>query len=222
MGSNADYGVDAPGVLLGFRVVAFVAFTAAAVGYWRGAAWLVWPGLLVGTWFAVSAGIFVNTSRNGKHRVWAELLDQLELRGDERALDVGCGRGAVLVAVAKRLPRGKVHGIDLWSTVDQSGNAASATEANLAAEGVTAELVTGDMRRLPYAEGTLDVVVSSLAVHNIPDVEGRRAAISQMWRVLKPGGKLIVADIQYTADYAAALRLLGADPEVFGLGWRFW
>jgi arsenite methyltransferase len=66
-------------------------------------------------------------------------------------LDLGCGRGAVLVLVAKLLPRGTAAGIDLWLTQDQSGNAVGATWRNAEAEGVAdrVELVTGDIRWLP-------------------------------------------------------------------------
>src|SRR5438270_621724 len=59
------------------------------------------------------------TGRFRKFAVWAELLDRLDLRGDERLLDVGCGRGAVLLMAARRLPRGRAVGVDVWSARDQ-------------------------------------------------------------------------------------------------------
>jgi hypothetical protein len=52
------------------------------------------PGVAA-LWMFLHAGVFVHTTRTGKFAVWAELLDQLELKGDERLLDIGCGRGAV-------------------------------------------------------------------------------------------------------------------------------
>jgi len=54
---------------------------------------------------------------------WDRILDRLHLRGDEVVLDMGCGRGAVLTAVARRLTTGRVTGVDIWSKKDQSGNA---------------------------------------------------------------------------------------------------
>jgi SAM-dependent methyltransferase len=91
-------------------------------------------------------------------------------------LDLGCGRGAVLTAVAKRLTTGTATGIDLWGAEhDQSGNAREATLANAEIEGVSARVrvETGDMRQLTFADASFDLVVSSLAIHNIPSRAGR-------------------------------------------------
>lgn len=56
----------------------------------------------------------------GKFKVWAQELKALGLRGDEQVVDLGCGRGAVLTMAARLVPRGKVTGVDLWRSVDQS------------------------------------------------------------------------------------------------------
>src|SRR5436309_11219825 len=48
-------------------------------------------------WMFLHAGVFVYTTRVGKFAVWSNLLDGLKLQGDERLLDIGCGRGAVLL-----------------------------------------------------------------------------------------------------------------------------
>src|SRR6478672_2661520 len=87
------------------------------------------PGL-AGLWLLLNAATFVHTTRAGKFRVWADLLDRLDLKGDERLLDIGCGRGAVLLMAARRLPRGQAVGIDHWSAKDQSGNAEQVTRRN--------------------------------------------------------------------------------------------
>lgn len=65
------------------------------------------------------------------------------------------------------------------------------------------------MRELPFNDQTIDVVVSSLAVHNIPNQEGRLKAIQEIARVLKPGGKVALLDFQHTGEYAQTLRDLG-------------
>src|ERR1700685_119252 len=107
-------------------------------------------------WLFLNTGSYLYTTRAGKFAVWADLLDRVELKGDERLLDVGCGRGAVLLMAAQRLPRGRAVGIDVWSTTDQSGNAEESPRRNAALEGVAdrIELRTADMRQLPFDDGS--------------------------------------------------------------------
>jgi ubiquinone/menaquinone biosynthesis C-methylase UbiE len=79
------------------------------------------------------------------------------------------------------------------------------------------------MRALPHPDATFDLVVSSLAIHNIRSKAGRKRAVIEGFRVLKPGGRIVIADIRATAIYAEALRALGASNVVRRrLGWRFW
>jgi ubiquinone/menaquinone biosynthesis C-methylase UbiE len=226
MQRRGDYGYDAPVVLGAFTVIGIGCAIASLVVWAAGHTGRPLYRLLIyAAFFLANAFSFWYTTRHGKFAVWEEILDQLHLRGDERVLDVGCGRGAVLTAVARRLQTGRITGIDLWSTQDQSGNAREVTLANAAAEGVAdrIEIETGDMRALPYADGTFDLVVSSLAIHNIHRTANRTKAITEAWRVLKPGGRLAIADIRATALYARTLESLGArDVKRRGLGWRFW
>jgi ubiquinone/menaquinone biosynthesis C-methylase UbiE len=180
---------------------------------------------IYGAFFLANALSFLYTTRRGKFLVWNEILDDLHLRGNERVLDMGCGRGAVLHAVARRLTSGHATGIDLWSTHDQSGNARDVTMRNAALEGVGDRITveTGDMRALPFPDNTFNVVVSSLAIHNIRSNADRARAIAEAWRVLEPGGRLAIADIRATALYAKTLGQLGATGIARRrLDWRFW
>jgi hypothetical protein len=77
-----------------------------------------------------SAASYLYSTWRGKFAVWTEVLDELRLRGNENVLDVGCGRGAVLLLAAHRLPEGKAVGADIWRRRDQSGNSRAAVEHN--------------------------------------------------------------------------------------------
>jgi arsenite methyltransferase len=224
-GVDGDYSViPAPVALAGYLLLClattvfaglwmFTGHTAAGIG-----AAVVAAGLIV-------AGFGVRRfSRKGKFEVWARLLSGLGLRGDERVLDLGCGRGAVLLAAAKLIPRGRAVGVDIWRA-DQTGNSMQATLANADAEGVAdrVELHTRDMTDLEFPGDSVDLVVSSLAIHNLPGNAARRGAIVEAVRVLKPGGRVVIADIGFTRRYAAWLRQCGmAGVERRSLGWRAW
>src|SRR5262249_22221746 len=82
---------------------------------------------------------------------------------------------------------------------------------------------TADMTALPFEEDTFDLVVSSLAIHNIPGRPGRDRAIDEAVRVLRPGGRLRITDLWFTRRYRTRLVELGmTDVARLGLGWRCW
>lgn len=181
-------------------------------------------GLLATLVILALLGFYLHATLRGKFLLWAKLLDDLGLRGDERILDLGCGRGAVLLLAAQHLTTGRAIGVDLWRRVDQSGNSAEATRRNAVAEGVAdrVELHTADMTALPFPDEGFDVVVSSLAIHNIPRRAGREKAIDEAVRVLRPGGRLVIADVRCTRQYQGRLVQVGMrDVGRRRLGWRF-
>ena len=213
------YGIDAPYVPAALGAAGMVAVVLGLVV--SGSQW--W--FVVGFVFWLQAAVFLHTTLRGKFVVWERLLDELMLSGDETSLDIGCGRGAVLLATAKRLPQGVAHGVDLWRSLDQSGNSEAVTTENAEAEGVAGrvELHTADMTALPFPDGMFDVVTSSLAIHNIPSRDGQLAAIDEAFRVLRPGGRLVVADIRGVRDYAVHLHAThGVEVPIANLGPNFW
>ncbi|WP_293059710.1 class I SAM-dependent methyltransferase, partial [Mycobacterium sp.] len=136
------------------------------------------------------------------------------------------GRRAVRDPVAAQLvPRGTATGVDVWRTLDQSGNDPELTRRNAEREGVAdrIELLTADIRSIPVPDDSFDLAVSSLAIHNLPDATARDEVIDEAVRVMRPGGTLLIADIRATNAYAERLRHHGmADVRTRGLGWRFW
>ena len=134
-------------------------------------------------------------------------------------------RGAILSIVAKAVPSGRAVGVDLWRSQDQSGNSLESAWRNLDMEGVRdrCEIQTADMRAVPFPDSTFDLVVSSLAIHNIKGHAGRLKAIDEAIRVLKPRGRLLIADLMWTGTYAQRLRERGMRDVVDKhLDWRFW
>jgi arsenite methyltransferase len=225
--SRADYGLDAPGVIRVMLVCGIVAivlgivanrivFTVAALRHVAIGPSLLWIGWAL----VVGAGLMTVSSRWGKLRARDRLLDRLALTGSETVLDVACGHGLLLIGAARRLPRGRAIGVDLWSQVDQKSNSAAATMANARAEGVgdRVEVRDADMRALPLDDSSVDVVVSSLAIHNVTGDTERHKALREIVRVLKPGGRVGILDIAHVGDYAKEFRAAGmAKVELHGI-----
>jgi ubiquinone/menaquinone biosynthesis C-methylase UbiE len=224
----ADYGVDAPGVIRNLLVVTVVGFLlrlTMVLGWWSGdlaglgirlplGHMAIWPA----AGFFLMAMWMLWDSKIGKMRNREQLLDAVRWTGTERVLDVGCGRGLMLIGAAKRLTTGTASGIDLWQAEDLSGNRPEATMGNAVSEGVAdrVDVQTADMRKIPFPDATFDVVVSCSAIHNIYDVPGRRQAIAEIARVLKPGGEAVIDDIRHGREYAAGFAANGCTSKSIG------
>jgi len=215
---RADYGIDAPDVIRRFFQWGFFGIALGCASIFmvhRGV--LIWtriiavPAICIGCTFVLEGLIMLWGSKVGKLRLRDKLIDSIPWRGDEMVLDVGCGHGLLLIAAAKRLRGGKAIGIDLWKKEDQAENSREATWRNVQLENVAdkVELKDGDAQKLEFADETFDVVVSSWALHNIYNQAGRAAAVREIVRVLKPRGRLAIADIRHTGEYAAVLRECG-------------
>ena len=191
---RVDYGIDGPAAAQGVVIASVISLALGGAVYGKLRALrpvLAGMVLNLGVCSFVAGlslvGGMVWSSKVGKLRARDQLIESLSLRGDESVLDVGCGRGLLLVAVAKRLTTGKAVGVDIWSAKDQTDNRPEATWANARAEGVAdrVEVKDGDARWLPFQDGTFDVVVSSLVLHDIRDSNEREQTIREMVRVLE-------------------------------------
>jgi arsenite methyltransferase len=151
-----------------------------------------------------------------KFRHRDRMLNMLKItpwRGDEQVLDVGTGRGLLMIGAAKRLTIGKSIGMDIWRAQDLSDNTLAAAMRNAEIEGVPdrVELRHADARQIPFPDRSFDCVLSNLCLHNIPSREGRAAACAEIARVLKSGGVAVISDFTHTDEYAKAFREQGLE-----------
>jgi ubiquinone/menaquinone biosynthesis C-methylase UbiE len=120
------------------------------------------------------------------------LAEKRTTRGGARLLDVACGTGRFLREVKANCPRLRVTGLDL------SPNYLSVARRELAAWSRT-RFVEGMAEAMPFADAEFDVVICVYLFHELPP-RIRRAAVTEIRRVLRPGGTLIFVDSLQTGD----------------------
>jgi arsenite methyltransferase len=216
--ARINYGLDAPGFQRGALFGGLAALIAGcALTSLQAGGRLPWASqyasILVsgGATFFVIGCVMYWGSKVGKLRLRDKIIASIPWRGDERVLDVGCGHGLMLLAAAKRLTTGHAIGIDVWSQVDQADNNPQATMENARLENVAGrvEVQDADARKLPFADGSFDVVLSSFVIHNLHIAADREQILREIARVLRPGGQVAIADIKHTGQYQRTLEALG-------------
>ena len=225
MARKPDYGIDAPHVIRNLLIaggaclviaLAFPRVTIAHVtfllnpGFLYPAAWMIAPGILMLVYAKV-----------GKFRHRDRMLAKVVWTGAETVLDVGSGRGLLLIGAAHRLTTGRAIGIDIWNAEDLSGNSPQAIRENIALEGVESktEVKSEDARQMSFPDGSFDVVLSNLCLHNIYQQEGRVRACREIARVLKPGGVAVISDYKHVREYAEQFTQAGLAVQLFPLDW---
>lgn len=236
--SIAWYGLDAPYVILGLLLGAVSTTAIYILSFYSPLVFKLFFTYNIFTFFfdlsphaqyvfcmiamLIPAMLMILSSLWGKKRQRDILLNQYPWKGDETVLDVGCGRGLLVIGAAKRLTTGKAYGIDIWSGKDLSGNAKAATRRNCELEAVSEKitLLDADARKMPFEDEMFDVIVSSMVVHNI-DKAGRKKAIDEMIRVCKKGGVILIQDFQCTKEYVQLLQEAGLKKvSISGLYWN--
>ena len=140
---------------------------------------------------------------NGRRKLSKQIINgvaaHVKLPAGGRCLDVGCGSGALAIAVAKRNPQASVVGIDRWGK-EYASFSKTLCEDNAKAEGVNnATFRKGDATHLDYPDAAFDAVVSNYVYHNIPG--NRQQYLLETLRTLKPGGSFALHDIFSKSKY---------------------
>jgi ubiquinone/menaquinone biosynthesis C-methylase UbiE len=212
----ADYGLDSPRTL---KTVAVSGLLALAAGI------LIRPGegldlilsgplmsmRLMGAALLVRALLMARHSYTGKQVERDRLIGSIPWRGDEQVLDIGCGRGLLMIAAAKKLTTGKAVGMDIWSSTYLSDNWAEATWENSRLEGVEerVDVRDGDMREMPFENDSFDIALSCTAINDLDTSKQRRKVTDELFRVLKPGGKVYLIEPGFTSSLIASLKISG-------------
>lgn len=126
----------------------------------------------------------------------SRLVEQsLSGAGPTRILDLGCGTGAMTLALARACPSATLIG------VDGDPDVLERARRKAHAEGIELELHEALANRLPIADADVQCVVSTLVFHHLAP-SAKRDALAEVWRVLVPGGRLLICDFGRASDPA--------------------
>ena len=193
MGEKAEYGnwVSKKIILLpGF--LAFV-FLSLGLAFWV----LTIPGLLlllISVYFLYVRWQFSPQGGNVQNKVWELVLANLDWNGEGRALDIGCGNGALTIKLARKYTKAEIIGIDSWGkSWEYSKNAC---ERNAVIEGVSERVVfqKANAAALPFDDGYFDAAVSNFVFHMVGNSRDKREVVREALRVVKKGGEFSFQD----------------------------
>jgi len=150
--------------------------------------------LLVSIYFLYARYKFSPQGGNLQDRIWKLVLANLDWNGEGKALDIGCGNGALTIKLAQKHRKAHVTGIDYWGkNWEYSKNTC---ERNAEIEGVS-ERVTFQKYSavsLPFDDGYFDAAVSNFVFHMVGYAKDKRELIREALRVVKKGGKFSFQD----------------------------
>jgi len=203
---STSYGIDAPGVIRNLFIVGVFLLIIPFIfpfikigGVSIDITWFIWPGMV----FTLEGCLMLIYSLYGKFKHRDRMLDIISWKGDEQVLDIGTGKGLLMIGAAKKLTAGKSTGIDIWNEEDLTGNNIENALKNAEIEGVKnkIEIKNENAMNMGFADGSFDVILSNLCLHNIYNEEGRNTACKEIARVLKSGGTAIISDFRHVKQY---------------------
>ncbi|MCR4964112.1 MAG: class I SAM-dependent methyltransferase [Bacteroidales bacterium] len=143
-------------------------------------------------------------SYDGKRQLSKQVIEgvaeYVTLPDGGKGLDVGCGSGALAIAVAKRNPNAEMVGIDRWA-IDYASYNLPLCEQNAKAEGVSnVSFAKGNALKLEFPNESFDVITSNYVYHNIVG-HNHQDVLLESFRVLKKGGTFVIHDIFSKREY---------------------
>jgi ubiquinone/menaquinone biosynthesis C-methylase UbiE len=190
---QVDYGNWVPKKLIyffGFLTIVFLGLSYISLLFLIGAALFLIPliyFIYLYYWFSPRGGNLQPKFRDlmFSHLVW---------NGDGKLLDIGCGNGALAIDAAKKYPKAQVTGIDYWGKAWNYSQQSCEKNAEIAGVAKRTTFQKASAAKLPFADDSFDVAVSSFVFHEVRDAKDKKEVIKEALRVVKKGGLFVFQD----------------------------
>ena len=193
MGERAEYGSWVPRRIIFLSGFLGFVFLGLGLMFWVSMVPAV-LFLLVFVYFLYVRYQFSSQGGNVQDQIWELVLANLDWDGEGRALDIGCGNGALTIRLAQKYPKAQIVGIDYWGkNWEYSKNAC---ERNAEFEGVSDRVAfqKANAASLPFGDGYFDAAVSNFVFHMVGKSKDKREVVREVLRVVKKGGEFSFQD----------------------------
>ncbi|MDF2858129.1 MAG: putative methyltransferase, partial [Neobacillus sp.] len=173
--------------------------------------------LICTIYFCYTRKLFAVDGGNIQNKVLDLLVSQIDWDGKGKALDIGCGSGALTIKLAKKYDEASITGIDYWGGA--WGYFQRQCKENASIERVIdkTEFLQASASKLPFSDDTFDLIVSNLTFHEVKDSKNKLDAVKEAIRVVKKGGRFVFQDLFLIERYygtpdelIAAVKAMGA------------
>ena len=152
-------------------------------------------------YFMVARRLFADDGGGIQDKILELLISHIDWNGRGRALDIGCGNGALAIKLARKYSDARVTGIDYWGA--EWGYSKKACEANASVAGVSesTSFQRASASHLPFPDETFDLAVSNLVFHEVKDSKNKMDVLKEALRVVKKGGIFVFQDLFLIRQY---------------------
>jgi SAM-dependent methyltransferase len=190
---SADYGNWVSSRLILIPTIIGIILLVASIPWWYLA--IISVALFaVALYFAYARNLFAPDGGNVQTMIWDLALSNLQWNGQGKAIDIGCGNGALTIRAAKKYPQAQIIGVDYWG--QRWDYSKETCQENAKAEGVETRTIfeKASASKLPFSDGYFDAAFSNLCFHEVADAKDKREVIREALRVVKKGGKFAFQD----------------------------
>jgi SAM-dependent methyltransferase len=152
------------------------------------------PFLLLFAYFLYARHQFSPQGGNLQERIWTLVLANLDWNGDGKAVDIGCGNGALTIKLAQKYPKAQIVGIDHWGKKWEYSKNACERNAEIERVSKRVEFQKASALSLPFVDGYFDAAVSNFVFHEVSDARDKREVLREALRVVKKGGRFSFQD----------------------------